>query len=135
MRGLGVVVLFAGLLCAAPAQAFPVMSCWNGTGQDWLEHPSRCTHSTDGSSARTASFVGLRWSRWGKRTATATGRQTANHRRRDGTLPRYRTTVQVRRLTHCGDTATYYQEIRFKTAWPKTKARYSRWLPLTVPRC
>lgn len=131
--GLGAVVL--GLLIAAPAHAFPVMSCWNGQGQDWLDRPSTCTYSIDGGVAGTAHLVSLKWRHWGKPRATATGRQTANHRRRDGSLPRYRTTVQVRRLMQCGDTATYYQQIRFKTRWPKQRARYSKWLPLTIPRC
>ncbi len=31
----------------------------------------------------------------------------------------------------CGDTAVYYQQIRIR----KPNARYSKWLPLTVPRC
>lgn len=123
MRAVGLIVVLAGLLltAAAPAQAFTVMSCWNGTGQDWLEHPVRCTYSTNGITAR---FEQLKWRGWGRSTATATGR-----RRTGGS--RHRTRVQVRRLTQCGDVAVYYQQIRFK----RRDARYSQWLPLTVPRC
>ena len=130
MRTIGLLVLLAGLLVAAtPAQAFTVMSCWNGTGQDWLEHPAKCTYSTDGRVA--ARLVNLKWRAWGERTATATGRRIADRRRSDGSRRSSRTTVQVRRLVRCGDTAVYYQEIRLKT-W---SARYSTWRPLTVPRC
>jgi len=121
MRVIGLIVLLGGLLVAAPAQAFPVMSCWNGTGQDWLDRPAKCTYSTNGT---TAKLVTLKWRNWGRSTATASGlRRTSRSR--------YRTTVQVRGLMQCGDTATYYQELRFK----RRNARFSKWLPLTVPRC
>ncbi|MDA0179453.1 hypothetical protein OJ997_04030 [Solirubrobacter phytolaccae] len=127
MRVVGLLVLLGGLLlAAAPAQAFPVMSCWNGTGQDWLDRPTTCTYSVEGGPG--TRLVSLKWRRWGEPTATATGRRVASRRR-------HRATVQVRRLMQCGDTATYYQEIRIKTWWPKTKPRYSQWRPLTVPRC
>ena len=58
---------------------------------------------------------------WDKARATAKGRQAANHRDRDGSLPRYRTTVQVSALDFC-DGKSYYTQIRFKTSWPGTRA-------------
>jgi hypothetical protein len=111
------------------------MSCFGYDESTWRQHPSRCTYSEDelGGVAGMASFVGLRWSGWGKGTATARGHQHANHRRKDDSLPRYRTTVQVSGRNACGN-ISYYSRIRFKTSWPKTTARYSEWLPLTK-RC
>ncbi|MDA0167503.1 hypothetical protein OJ998_00275 [Solirubrobacter taibaiensis] len=117
----------------ASAHALTVMGCSSGNATKWRQHPGSCTYSSDGSSAGTARFTSLRWRGWGKATATATGRQTANHRDRDGSLSRYRTTVQVSGRDFC-DGTTYYTQIRFKTAWPGTAARYSEWYALGT-RC
>ncbi len=116
------------LSATASARAATVMSC----GSKYRQHPSSCTVSSDGTSAGTARFSGLRWTGWAKNTATARGRQSANHRERDGSLPRYRTTVQVSGLDFC-DGRSYYTQIRFKTSWPDTRARYSEWLSLRTP--
>jgi hypothetical protein len=117
-----------GLASAASAHAATVMSC----GSKYRQHPSACTVSSDGTAAGTARLTGLRWTGWSKNTATARGRQSANHRDRDGSLPRYRTTVQVSGLDFCNGTS-YYTQIRFKTSWPGTKARYSEWLSMRTP--
>lgn len=117
-----------GLATTASAHAATAMAC----GAKYRQHPSTCTHSSDGSSAGTARFTSLRWTGWGKNRATAKGRQTANHRERDGSLRRYRTTVQVSGLDFCNGTS-YYTQIRFKTSWPGTRARYSEWLSMRTP--
>ena len=118
-----------GLVTTASAHAASTaMSC----GSKYRHHPSSCVVSSDGTSAGTARLSGLRWSGWGKNSAKATGRQSANHREADGSLPRYRTTVQVSGLDFC-DGTSYYTQIRFKTSWPDTRARYSEWLSLRTP--
>ncbi|MBE2319884.1 hypothetical protein DVA67_028220 [Solirubrobacter sp. CPCC 204708] len=109
-------------LGAGSANAATVMAC----GSKFRQHPSSCAV---GSGASGANFTSLKWRGWGKPIATARGRQTANHRDRDGSLPRYRTTVQVGGLDFC-DGRSVYTQIRFKTSWPDQRARYSEWLAL-----
>ncbi|MDA0179454.1 hypothetical protein OJ997_04035 [Solirubrobacter phytolaccae] len=117
-----------GLITASASAATTVMAC----GSKYRQHPSSCVVGSDGSTAGTARLSSLRWTGWSKNTATAKGRQSANHRERDGSLPRYRTTVQVSGLDFC-DGRSYYTQIRFKTSWPDTRARYSEWLSLRTP--
>ena len=80
------VLSLAALGCAstASAHAATVMTC----GSKARQHPSSCTISSDGTTAGTARLSSLKWSGWGKARATARGRQAANHRDRDGSLPR-----------------------------------------------
>ena len=117
-----------GLAFPASAHAATVMTC----GSKARQHPSSCVVSSDDTSAGTARFFSLRWKGWAKNTATATGRQSANHRDADGSLPRYRTTVQVSALDFCAG-QSYYTQIRFKTSWPGAQARYSEWLSMRTP--
>ena len=121
-------VAVLGFASTASAHAATVMTC----GSKARQHPSSCTVSSDGTTAGTARLSSLKWSGWGKARATAKGRQAANHRDRDGSLPRYRTTVQVSALDFCNG-KSYYTQIRFKTSWPGTRARYSEWSFLPTP--
>lgn len=145
LRRISLLGVFVAALLAAPAGAATYMSCdarfTYGSGGfrldrdsiKWRAHPAKCRHEIDGTTAGTINLVDLRWSGWGRSSATASGFVLANHYDENGNLPRSAVRVSVgRRVRACrrGRRAWFYSRLRVQ---PESGPR-GQWLSLYVPR-